>query len=192
MRNCRRTHHPQPSLRPLLPPFRAGRVVRLPSLRRLTWPAESCQDCVGCPSCRDTAFHFQHAIPLGAYEGALREALLKGETAGLRTPCDRFGAFVFPAAAAGTGGVSPRSDYSYPDVLVATSPPASEFPPGDCPHVGGIAACSRGGQSADSCAKHIATEGFIARGSGSQRSRGISASRPPPPALAGLACPVGR
>lgn len=40
---------------------------------------ESCQDCVGCLNCRDTAFHFQRVIPLGAYEGALREALLKAK-----------------------------------------------------------------------------------------------------------------
>ena len=40
---------------------------------------ESCQDYGDCLNCHDRTFHFQRVIPLGAYEDALREAVLKAK-----------------------------------------------------------------------------------------------------------------
>ena len=134
MRNCRRTAIPAFSATPAAS-FLGRKSGSAAVAAVLCGRTESCQDCDDCPNCHDAAFHFQHAIPLGAYEGALREAVLKAKRPAYEHLATALG-HLFSQRRQGIGGVSPRSDHSHPDVLVATSPPASEFPAGDCPHVG--------------------------------------------------------
>lgn len=152
---------------------------------------ESCQDYGDCLNCHDRTFHFQRVIPLGAYEDALREAVLKAKRPAYEHLATALGHLFFQRRQ--------RELREFrPDLIV----PIPMFwlrrlhrqvnSADDCPHVGGISSSSRGWQSFGSCTQHVSTEGFIARGAGSQRPRGFSGPASPPPEGAGLACPPGR